>query len=303
MTRPTLVLGGTGMIGSGVVASFLERGLDVRATTRHAELVPEHERSLFDEFEVANGNLATLVAGYGTGDFVVNCAGLIKQYIRDEDLGDRRRAIAVNADFPHALAEFASAQGFRIVHITTDCVFSGGQGSYVETDRHDATDVYGKSKSLGEVPGPGVVNLRCSVIGQEMRGFKSLLQWVLGHESGDTFGGYTDHEWNGVTAMAFGRIVAGIVATASPISGTMHIVPADSVNKYELARMILEAYGRRDVSVQPKETGTPVNRVLSTLDPGVNARLWANAGYGAIPSIEQLVRELPLSREPYRGKP
>jgi dTDP-4-dehydrorhamnose reductase len=291
------------MIGRGVVTSFLERGLAVRATTRHPELVPEHEASLFKEFDVANGNLATLVAGYGTGDFVVNCAGLIKQYIRDEDLGDRRRAIAVNADFPHALAEFASAQGFRIIHITTDCVFSGGRGSYVETDRHDATDVYGKSKSLGEVPGPGIVNLRCSVIGQEMRGFRSLLHWVLGHDSGETFGGYTDHEWNGVTAIAFGRIVAGIVATANPVSGTLHVVPTGSVNKYELSEMILEAYGRRDVSVVPKETGTPVNRVLSTIHPGANAGLWANAEYGSIPSIEQLVRELPMSREPYRGEP
>jgi dTDP-4-dehydrorhamnose reductase len=303
MARPALVLGGTGMIGHGVVASFLERGLDVRATTRHPELVPEHEASLFEEFEVADGNLARLVAGYGSGDFVVNCVGLIKQYIRDEDLGDRRRAIAVNADFPHALAEFASAQGFRIIHITTDCVFSGGRGSYVETDRHDATHVYGKSKSLGEVPGLGIVNLRCSVIGQEMRGFKSLLHWVLGHDSGETFGGYTDHKWNGVTAMAFGRIVAGIIATANPVFGTVHVVPADSVNKYELSRMILERYGRRDVTVLPKETGTPVNRVLSTVHPVVNARLWADAGYAAVPSIEQLVQGLPTSREPYRGKP
>jgi dTDP-4-dehydrorhamnose reductase len=302
MTRPALVLGGTGMIGHGVVTSFLERGVDVRATTRHPQLVPEHEASLFEEFEVVDGNLARLVAGYGSGDFVINCVGLIKQYIRDEDLGDRRRAIAVNADFPHALAEFASAQGFRIIHITTDCVFSGGRGSYVETDRHDATDVYGKSKSLGEVPGLGIVNLRCSVIGQEMRGFKSLLHWVLGHDSGETFGGYRDHEWNGVTAMAFGRIVAGIIATANPVSGTVHIVPADSVNKYELSRIILETYGRRDVSVLPKETGSPVNRVLGTVHPVVNARLWADAGYEAIPSIEQLVQGLPTSREPYRGK-
>ena len=303
MTRPALVLGGTGMIGHGVVTSFLERGLDVRATTRHPELVPEHEASLFEEFEVADGDLARLVAGYGSGDFVINCAGLIKQYIRDEDLGDRRRAIAVNADFPHALAELASAQGFRIIHITTDCVFSGGRGSYVETDRHDATDVYGKSKSLGEVPGPGIVNLRCSVIGPELRGFKSLLHWVLGHDSGETFGGYTDHDWNGVTAKAFGRIVSGIIATANPVSGTVHVVPADAVNKYELSRMILETFGRRDVSVLPKETGTPVNRVLSTVHPGVNARLWADAGYEAIPSIEQLVQGLSTSREPYRGKP
>jgi len=291
------------MIGHGVVTSFLERGLDVRATTRHPELVPEREAALFEDFEVADGDLAKLVAGYGPGDSVVNCLGLIRQYIRDEDLGDRRRAIAVNADFPHALAESASAQGFRIIHITTDCVFSGGRGSYVETDRHDATDVYGKSKSLGEVPGPGIVNLRCSVIGQEMRGFKSLLHWVLGHDSGQTFGGYTDHEWNGITAIAFGRIVAGIVATANPVSGTVHIVPSDAVNKYELTRMILEAYGRRDVSVLPVQTGDPVNRVLSTSHTGVNARLWTDAGYVAIPSIGQLVQELPTSRKPYRGKP
>jgi dTDP-4-dehydrorhamnose reductase len=126
---------------------------------------------------------------------------------------------------------------------------------------------------------------------------------VLGHDSGETFGGYTDHDWNGVTAKAFGRIVSGIIATANPVSETVHVVPADAVNKYELSRMILETFGRRDVSVLPKETGTPVNRVLSTVHPGVNARLWADAGYEAIPSIEQLVQGLSTSREPYRGKP
>jgi len=284
------------MIGNGVVGSLLERGIDVRATTRHPGLVSEHAVPMFGTFETNATDLGTTLAGYGPGDFVVNCVGLIKQHIRDDDMASRREAIATNAEFPHRLAERAEEQGFRIIHVTTDCVFSGTRGGYLETDVHDAVDVYGRTKSLGEVPSSSVLNLRCSVIGQEIRAFKSLVHWVLSHEDGSSFAGYTDHEWNGLTAPAFGDVVAGILETGNPISGTLHVVPADSVSKCQLSMLILDAFGRGGVSVLPTETGMAVNRVLATSDLAANARLWGDTKYGEAPSIAQMVKDLPNER-------
>lgn len=285
------------MIGSGVVGVLLEQGIDVRATTRHPDLIPSHQAHVFRVFEAASDDLEGLLEGYGPGDYVINCAGLIKQHLSDDDLDARREAIAVNSDFPHRLATYATGQGFRVTHVTTDCVFSGRSGRYVESDPHDATDAYGKTKSLGEVPCPNVVNIRCSVIGFELRAFKSLLSWVLSHKAGSTFSGYTDHEWNGLTAPALGQVVAGIVTTGNSISGTIHLIPSDSVSKFELSSLLLDAFGRSDVSVVPTATGTVVNRVLSTLDPERNARLWADTKFGEPPSIAQMVTDLSHTRQ------
>lgn len=293
VTRPTLVLGATGMIGQGVVRALTAKGLDVAGTTRRlpapAAAAPGH----YVEFAFGRDSLSDLLAGYGPGDTVVNCLGVTKQVIDESNLETRRLAIAINADFPHVIASLSEQQGFRVIHVTTDCVFSGTRGGYSETDPHDATDLYGMTKSIGEVPAPTVANLRCSVVGEEIRGGHSLLSWVLSHEPGSSLSGYTLHRWNGVTAPALGRIVAGAIAERRELAGTIHILPNDAVNKAELAQMMLDAYARPDVTVVPGVSGAVVDRTLTTVDPQRNGRLWADAGYASVPSIGQLVAELP----------
>lgn len=289
MTAHVLVLGGTGNVGSAVVRALLEKGLSVMATTRALREAPASVRSHFVEYDVERDNLEELLAGYGDGDFVVNCIGIIKPYIHDGDERERLRALKVNSCFPYDLARLAEAQNFRVIQIATDCVYAGSKGLYDENDPHDATDVYGKTKSLGEVPHPRFLKLRCSIIGPELKSRRSLLEWVLAHESGSIFTGFTDHLWNGVTTQAFGHIVGGIILTDNDIHGTFHVVPSQVVTKHELSKMILRAYGRTGVTVVPTETGVPVDRSLSTLYPAVNARLWTDAGYPSIPSVEQLV--------------
>lgn len=284
------------MIGRGVVGALRAQGIPFTATTRHPDLVPTDLEGDFVRFEAGVDDLTDLVAGYGPGDVVANCAGLIKQYIADDDVEHRLAAIAANAWLPTELARLAVEQGFRVVHITTDCVYSGATGDYLETDAHDAADVYGRSKSLGEVDSPAVLNLRCSIIGFEIRGFRSLLHWVLSHPDGATLTGYTDHRWNGLTADAYGRIVAGVVTSGDPLSGIVHVVPRDTVSKHELTGLILAAAGRDDVSVVPTATGSSVDRVLATVDPDRNARLWADAGYEAVPTIADMISELDFSK-------
>ena len=296
MTSRVFVLGGTGNVGSAVVQALIEMGLEVVATTRAVQEAPVSVRSRFVEFDVERDDLEELLAGYGEGDFVVNCIGIIKPYIHDEDERERLRAVKINSCLPYDLARLAEAQNFRVIQIATDCVYAGSKGLYDENDPHDATDVYGKTKSLGEVPHPRFLNLRCSIIGPELKSRRSLLEWVLAHETGSTFTGFTDHLWNGVTTRAFGHIAGGIILTGNDIYGTFHVVPSQVVTKYELSKMILRAYERREVTVVPTETGVPIDRSLSTLYPEVNARLWADAGYPSIPSVEQLVDGLVTTR-------
>ncbi len=292
MTTPVLVLGGTGMIGYGVVRELSARGLPFAATTRHSDIVPEGFAENFTRFDAATSDLSALVKQLGPGDYVVNTLGLIKQYISDTDLDQRSEALLANVELPTRLAAHAHEQGFRVINITTDCVYSGARGEYLEGDVHDPVDVYGATKSLGEIPSELVLNIRCSVIGPELRGFRSLLHWVLDHAPGETFRGFTDHRWNGVTSSAFGKVVVGLVQRASEASGTVHLIPADTVTKFELSEMILREFGRQGIVVESFETGNAVDRVLATSSPDTNLRFWRDAGYSAVPSVGQLVAEL-----------
>ena len=295
MPSRALVLGGTGMIGNAISRVFVERGIPLRATTRNVSAIAPDARDSFVEFDVVDGNLERLLAPFGEGDYVVNATGVIKQQIDDANAAQRRNAIAMNSDFPYAVAALAEQQGFRVIHVATDCVYSGSTGGYAEDALHDATDVYGHSKSLGEVPSSQVLNIRCSMIGFELKNKKSLLEWVLNHETGDVFPGYTDHRWNGVTARAFGRVVAGIVENGTTLSGQQHLIPADSVDKSELSSMILAAFGLEGIVVEPRDTGKPVDRTLATLAPAASTGLWQNAGYETPPTIGEMVTELARS--------
>lgn len=279
------------MVGHRLVTALLEKGLSVRSTVRRLDLAPATAAE-FVQFDILRDEISTFVDGYGPEDTVVNCTGVIKPYIDDHDASSRLRALTVNAQFPHVIAKLAEQQGFRVIHITTDCVFAGSEGAYREDHVHDATDVYGRTKSLGEVPGDTVLNLRCSVIGPELHSFVSLLHWVLGHSQGDSFPGYTDHNWSGVTTVALSRVIAGIIASGNPLVGTVHVVPGSTATKAELIQLILRAYGRDDVTVVPTATGAPVDRTLETLFAGDVARLWKDAGYSDAPTIEQMVHHM-----------
>lgn len=292
MSKPALILGATGMLGSAVLAEFRELGIESVGTTRDPLNAPVERRADLKVFDVDGGDLTALVAGYGPGDFVINCVGVIKTHIRDSDSRSRRVALEVNSVFPYELAALAEAQQFRVLQIATDCVYSGSEGAYSEDHVHDPHDVYGKTKSLGEIPSNHFLNLRCSIIGLELKDKTSLLEWVLSHKPGDTFNGFTDHLWNGVSTQAFARIAAGVVRTANDLSGTFHVVPADIVSKDSLSRIILSVFDRQGITVDAIQTDHPIDRTLTTQFPDQNARLWADAGYTTIPTVEAMVADL-----------
>jgi dTDP-4-dehydrorhamnose reductase len=277
------VFGSTGMLGHAVVNEL--RAADIKTVTvarSGAEVLFDHERqSVFE-----------LALGLEPGDYLINCIGLISHLIDENDPGSKAKALSLNSLLPQQLAALAEAHGAKLIQIATDCVFSGSKGGYLEDGLHDAVDTYGKTKSMGEVKSENVMHLRVSIIGRELRGKRSLLEWVLGQPREAVIYGFTDRLWNGITTKAFGKIVAGVINKEGFVPGVVHVLPADQLSKFELVSVIAKQFGREDLTIVPKDTADKRDLTLRTNKPELNNKLWSDAGYPEIPSISQLVEEI-----------
>jgi dTDP-4-dehydrorhamnose reductase len=281
--KKVLVLGSTGMLGSAVADALQEKGHEVITASRSAGIK-------FDAVNLDTEKLLT-AASLQKGDFVINCVGLTKSRIDESSMASRSLAVKLNIDFPNDLAKAAEKFGVKIIQVATDCVFSGLAGGYSEGSAHDPLDVYGKTKSLGEVPSENVMHLRCSLVGPEIGRSSLFFEWVRNQPREAKISGYTNHVWNGLSSRAFGKVVAGIVREDLFSAGVQHLVPADRVTKDALVRMELAALGRNDVSVQRLAADIAVDRTLRTENSKQNSELFLAAGYSEIPTIEQMVLE------------
>lgn len=180
-------------------------------------------------------------------DVVINAIGIIKQ------LPDSKNVITtltVNSIFPHRLAELSEEFGFRLITISTDCVFSGSRGSYSEDDVPDASDLYGKSKNLGEVVGDNCLTLRTSIIGHELGTAHSLIDWFLSNRGGNVKG-FAKAIYSGFPTIVFAAIIDNLIRNHPNLAGLYH-VSSDPVNKYDLLRLVNETYGS-DVTIERDE--------------------------------------------------
>ncbi len=251
--RKVLVLGAAGMLGHVLFGSLSEREeLDVRATARRAEALSRwfpgplvaRIRGGVDADDFGSVRRALDEAA---PDVVVNAIGVVKQR---PEAQDPVVAIAVNALFPHRLAAACRAVGARLIHVGTDCVFSGARGHYAEGDVPDAQDLYGRTKLLGEVTGAGCVTLRTSLIGHELSGRRGLVEWFLSREG--TVEGFAGAVFSGFPTVEFARIVAERVIPNEELSGLYH-VSSDPISKYDLLRLVAERYGKR-IGIGRQET-------------------------------------------------
>ena len=292
-----VVLGASGMLG-WMVLRWLgrDRALAPWATVRDVRfgadvvrIAPRCEVRLLDAETAGVAEIGAVLDGAA---YAVNCIGVIKPYIRDDDTVETQRALRVNSLFPHLLARAAALARCHVLQIATDCVYSGSKGGYVETSPHDALDVYGKTKSLGEVHGPYVHHLRCSIIGPEPKGHVSLLDWFLRQPRGAALKGFTNHRWNGVTTLHFAKLCHGIVADCMELPHLQHVVPQGVITKAALLSAFARAHGRTDVAIEPVAAPTAVDRTLATANPDRNDALWRAAGHAAPPTVEEMVEEL-----------
>lgn len=172
-------------------------------------------------------------------DVVINCIGIIKQL---PEAKNAVKSIAVNALFPHLVAEYCAATGTRVIHISTDCVFDGSKGCYVETDPVNANDLYGKTKQLGElVTYENAVTLRTSVIGHELKHHLSLIDWFMRQEQ--TVRGYTQAIYTGFPTIEFSHIIKNYVIPQRELHGLYHVA-SSPISKFELLREVADRYGK-----------------------------------------------------------
>ncbi len=244
-----LILGSTGMLGSTFKKYF---------DTKRDYNVSSLKRSDIDLSRCSYNDLWKKIKEKVVQEnckYVLNCAGVIKQ--GDFSTPDM---IKVNSVIPYWLSEICQILEIELVHVTTDCVYDGSKGRYSEEDKHTATDVYGISKSLGEPDSCTVI--RTSIIGEEERGFKSLLEWIRSNKGGK-INGFKNHIWNGVTCLQLAKITDTIIKKNLFWKG-VRIFHSNSVSKLELAEMINEIYDL-GIDINPIDTPLPCDRSLKTL--------------------------------------
>ena len=251
----------------------------------------EHQASFVD-FEVGVTQVNSFLDQIQKPDYIINCIGITKSHIDESSARSILSAVQVNTVFPNELSVWAEDSSTRIIQIATDCVFSGREGSYSETSMHDAEDVYGKTKSLGETVSENVMHLRCSTIGPEVGKSTLLLEWVRNQPIGAKINGFEDHIWNGITTKSFAKVARGIVENDLFKAGVHHLVPQDHVNKDQLLRMISKVYGRTDIEIVPIYSAKAVDRSLKTNQLVFNKVLWEYGGYSEAPRIIDLLQEL-----------
>jgi len=238
-----LVLGANGMIGSTVLRVLSEkRDWQVYGSVRDGSLKrffsAEIGERLIEGIDVQLPDSLVRILDKTKPNVVVNCAGLTKHKPEAED---PLISIPINTLMPHRLAGLCKLVGSRLIHVSTDCVFSGEKGSYSEDDFADARDVYGKSKALGEVDYPHAITLRTSTIGHELQSKYGLLDWFLSQEV--RCKGYTRAVFSGLPTVIFARVVRDVVIPRAEMSG-LYNVAAKPINKFDLLKLIADVYDK-----------------------------------------------------------
>lgn len=208
-------------------------------------------------------------------DVVVNCIGVVKQL---EDAKNPLTVLPLNTMLPHRLERLCANAEARLIHISTDCVFSGTRGRYLESDASDTTDLYGKSKYLGEVTGANSVTLRTSIIGHELNTSHSLIEWFL-RQQGD-ISGYTKAIFSGLPTIELARVIRDFVLPNPGLSGLYHVAAAP-ISKYDLLNLVAQYYGK-SIKI------TPDNSVV--IDRSLDGQLFAQETGYHVPDWPQLIQ-------------
>ena len=288
-----LVLGATGMLGHKMFQTLRTRFSNTIGTI-HGAL---HEGRLTNISLLQNGNVMAFVDAENfpalaatlrrmEPDVIVNCIGVIKQRTEAKAAVP---SIKINALLPHRLAEVCSEWGGRLIHFSTDCVFSGERGNYTEEDESDAKDLYGKTKYLGEVATANALTLRTSIIGRELTHYKSLLDWFLSQD-GTTVRGFKRALYSGVTTNHLADVVADLITHQPTLSG-LYQVTGQTISKYDLL-CLLRAAWELQIEIIPDET--------FVCDRSMRGHKFQQATDYIAPSWPELVAQLVADTTPYQ---
>lgn len=247
-----LILGVTGMLGHDVfkvlsASTTLEVWGTLRSPAGLRHFSDDQQARLLAGVDVLDQDALTAALARVRPDVVVNCVGLIKQLA---DANDPLAALPINAMLPHRLANLCALGGARLIHVSTDCVFSGSKGLYVESDLSDAEDLYGKSKYIGELHDlPHAITLRTSIIGHELGSNYALVDWFLSQQG--RVKGYRKAIFSGLPTVELARVIRDHVIPAPELHGLYH-VSVDPIDKYTLLSLVAEVYGK-DIEIVPDD--------------------------------------------------
>lgn len=214
---------------------------------------------------------------------IVNCVGLIKQL---DSANDPLAALPLNSLFPHRLARLALLFGARVIQISTDCVFRGDRGGYSESDVADATDLYGRSKHLGELLDRHTVTLRTSIVGRELNGCNSLVDWFL--QSKSEVKGFSNAIFSGLTTNELAHVIGNVVLSWPNLSGLWHVSSAP-IDKYSLLTILNQVY-KKNIIIRED----PTLRIDRSLD---SSRFTEATGYHAPSWLEMIQSMRSIERE------
>ncbi|MBN1166543.1 MAG: SDR family oxidoreductase [Methanospirillaceae archaeon] len=286
-----IIFGTTGMLGHKLIQNLSQRH-DVTGTTRK-DLSEYANYPVFSGVKILNNIDAADFTSINNAiekvnpDVIINCIGIVKQLPQAQD---PLPSITINSLFPHQLAQVCNKKGIRLIHYSTDCVFSGKDGNYKETDIPDPEDLYGRSKLLGEVTQGRCLTLRTSLIGRELSGFRSLFEWVL-QQDGKEIHGYTKAIFSGLTTNAHAQILDDILTRKKNLTGLYHVA-STPISKFDLISMIINRFNLNITIIA--DDSVVCNRSLD------GSRFIKDTGI-SIPSWEMMIEQLYIDKTPYNN--
>ena len=277
-----LILGGDGMLGHQLLKSWQGRH-EVRVTLRgHADKYEQYglfnDDNSFYGVDVCDFSAISATVHAFEPDAVVNAVGIVKQRA---EASDAILSLEVNSLLPHRLSQLCSETGARLVHLSTDCVFSGSKGMYTEGDLEDARDLYGRSKLMGEVGDGNSITLRTSIIGLELSRNKSLIEWFLAQQG--EVGGFTKAIYTGFTTLEMARIIESVLTEHAAVTGIWQVA-SQPIDKFTLLQIFQEKLGDGTRTLKANDN--------FECDRSLNGQRFAEAvGYSA-PDWETMLAEL-----------
>ncbi len=284
-----LIFGGAGMLGHKLV-QVLGEHFDVSYTLRSGiktkirfEILPQAK--CIENIDVSSSSSINAVIEAQRPEVVINAVGVIKQ---KPSASDVIATLETNSIFPQRLAALSAELGFRLITISTDCVFSGSRGMYREQDVPDALDLYGQSKHWGEVSGKNCLTLRTSIIGRELSSGHSLIEWFLGNED-QTVKGFRKAIYSGFPTIVFADIIKRLITEFPELHGLYH-VSSEPINKFDLLELVRDAY-ERNIAIESDES--------FVIDRSLDSSLFRSATGFAPITWPEMVKLMAGDRTPY----
>ncbi|MFP6848741.1 MAG: SDR family oxidoreductase [Pseudomonas sp.] len=282
-----LVLGASGMLGNAVFKVFSADATHevwgtLRSSAAAKEFVPAWRERLLSGVDVLDQDSLLGALAKSRPQVVINCIGLIKQLA---DAQDPLTALPINAMLPHRLARLCEVAGARLIHVSTDCVFSGQRGGYLESDPSDADDLYGKSKYIGELHDlPHAITLRTSIIGHELGSNYALVDWFLAQQG--SVRGFRKAVFSGLPTVELARVMKDFIVPHPQLNGLYHVA-AEPIAKLDLLQLVAAEYGKQ-IDIRPDDA-LVIDRSLD------GSRFCDATGYVA-PAWPELIRSMHASR-------